>query len=148
MKQEGHNPNSIYLSRVLQHGARAELGSVKRRIQNKETEIAKLKRCLAFRDDASLNEALHQLAEAQVVIESMRSLIQTMWDLDCGRHITPLQTLVPTTLSLQPSFDFLATRDRERDAQLLEAVATVLLDGLSLQELADKRRQGNWVPKV
>lgn len=138
---------SSYLTRLVAHGARDQFGNVRGRLNRSADEIARVKRCLSYREGGnSLVEAASQAAEAYLLVDRQHSLIQTMWDLDCGTHIPALQKLVPEVLAARKQTNLLEQRDKARDVKLLSQVAELLSSGMSLQEIVQQRINGDWVP--
>lgn len=138
-----------YLTRLMAHGARDEFGNVRGRLNRSAAEIARLKRCLSYRNDGSaLSEAVSQAAEAYLLVDRQHSLIQLMWNLDCGTHIPALQKLVPEVLASRKKGNLLGLRDKVRDEKLLSEVAKLLADGVLIEDLIERRINGCWVPEA
>lgn len=137
-----------YLTRLVKHGAREQFGNVRGRLNRSAEEVARLRRCLSYRDDGTaLSEAASQAAEAFALVDKQHALIQMMWNMDCGVHIPALHKLIPEVLAAKKRGQFLEARDKERDVKLMAEVAELLLAGASIQELVERRLNGTWVPK-
>jgi len=136
-----------YLTRLVTHGARDNFGNVRGRLNRNADEIARLKRCLSYRDDGSaLTEALTQAADAYLLVDQLHNLLRTMWNLGYGEHSPELQKLVHEALEAGKGAKFLEQRDKQRDIMLLAEVSALLNTGTSLQEIVEERLTGNWVP--
>lgn len=141
-----------YLARLLRHGEREGVGSVRGRLKRKDAEIARLRRCLSYRADGSaLLEAASQAATAYLLVDRQHKLLQKMWKMFYPSHASSLQRLVPDVLALAASTtgnNLLKERDKARDLELLSEVKEMLSSGVAIQDLIERRLNDDWVPKA